>query len=50
VGLFFYIFVKPKKFLITKNLVITHKERYFSTILILISFFHDPGKITKEEE
>jgi hypothetical protein len=24
-GSFFYIFVKPKKFLITKNLVITYK-------------------------
>ncbi len=60
VGPFFNAFVKPRKFFITKNLVITYKlstmesfyykERNFTTILVFLGFCHSLGKITKEEK
>jgi len=58
--LFFTFFSSPKSFFITNNFVITyklsiiegfyHKVKDFPTILVFISFCHDPRKITKEEK
>jgi hypothetical protein len=61
VGFFFlYVSVKPKKFFITKNLVITyklstingfcHKVKDFSMVLGFFSFCLNPREITKEIE
>jgi hypothetical protein len=57
---FFNVFIKPKFFFITNNLVITYKlstiegfyykERVFATILVFIGFCHILGKIAKEKE
>ncbi len=57
---FLYISIKPKKFFITKNLVITyklntiegfcHKVRDFIMVLVFLSFCHNPKGITKEGE
>jgi hypothetical protein len=54
-GSFFYVFVKPRKFFITKNLIITYK---LSTVEVPqkeklchnLGFCHSLGKIAKEEE
>jgi hypothetical protein len=60
VFLFFYVYVKPKKFFITKNLVITyklstiddfyHKVKDFAMVLVFLSSCFNPRKITKEIE
>jgi len=60
VGPFFYNFIKPRKFFISKNLVIifklsTIKSLYytyknFATILVFLGSCHSPREIAKEEQ
>ncbi len=57
---FFNVFIKPIKFFIAKNLVITYKlstiegfyykERDFAIILVFFGFYHNPGEIAKKEK
>jgi hypothetical protein len=57
---FFYTFIKPRKKIITKNLIITYKistiqsfyykEKDFVTILVFLGFCHSLGEIAKEEK
>jgi len=54
------VFIKPSKFFIIKNWVITYKlstikglyykERDFATILVFLGFCHNLGEIAKEEK
>ncbi len=55
-----YVSIKPKKFFITKNVVITynlstikgfyHKERDFATDLVFLSFYCSPRVIAKKRK